>query len=154
MLAVESKCTECFEAHEAAFTPAYEGLVAELADPIWRAEYDRLIEDPRRYRFLDAAQLVKHYLGLRRRFSDRPVTLAYLYWEPANAPDVPACVVHAAEVAEFALRVDKSRVRFVAMPYRALWEDWADDTRPAWLREHVAELRRRYEAPVGQSVAA
>lgn len=154
VLAVESKCTEVFEAHEAAFKPAYEGLVAELADPIWRAEYDRLIEDPRRYRFLDAAQLVKHYLGLRRRFSDRPVTLAYLYWEPANAPDVAACVVHAAEVAEFALRVDESRVRFVAMSYRALWEDWADDTRPAWLREHVAQLRRRYDVTVAQSVAA
>lgn len=49
------------------FKPAYRDVVAMLADKTWRAEYERLSEDPRRYRFLDAAELVMHYLGLRRR---------------------------------------------------------------------------------------
>ena len=43
------------------FKPAYRDVVAMLADKTWRAEYERLSEDPRRYRFLDAAELVKHY---------------------------------------------------------------------------------------------
>ncbi len=98
VLAVESKCTETFGAHEANFKLAYREIVDELADPTWRAEYERLNEDSRRYRFLDAAQLVKHYLGLRRQFPDRPVTLAYLYWEPANAAELVPCVIHTAEV--------------------------------------------------------
>jgi hypothetical protein len=145
VLAVESKCTEPFHAHEANFKPAYRDAVAALAHPTWRAEYERLSEDRRRYRFLDAAQLVKHYVGLRRRFAGRPVTFAYLYWEPAGAPGVAACAIHTAEVREFACRVDDPDVRFVGMSYRQLWESWATDSRPAWLREHVAALRQRYD---------
>lgn len=148
VLAVESKCTETFGAHEANFKPAYDDVIATLADRTWRTEYERLAEDPRRYRFLDAAQLVKHYLGLQRRFPDRPVTLAYLYWEPANAAEVAACVIHDAELAEFASSVGDPRVRFVGMSYRKLWDDWASEGRPMWLREHVAALWRRYDVAV------
>ena len=52
-----------FDAHEARFEPAYRELVATLADSTWRGEYERLVEDPRRYRFLDAAQLVSTTSG-------------------------------------------------------------------------------------------
>lgn len=143
VLAIESKCTETFDAHQADFKPAYRDVVTALSDPTWRAEYERLTEDPRRYRFLDAAQLIKHYLGLRRQFAARHVTLAYLYWEPANAADIAACIVHAAEAAEFAQRVDDPRVQFVEMSYRQLWAQWAAEDQPVWLRNHVATLRRR-----------
>ena len=145
VLAVESKCTETFDHHVARFAPAYDQAVAELADETWRAEYGRLVEDPRRFRFLDAAQLVKHYLGLRRCFDGRPVTLAYLYWQPIDAIDVAACGVHAAEVAELTRRVADPRVRLVAMPYGTLWDEWDQDRHPAWLRSHVAALRERYD---------
>ncbi len=145
VLAIESKCLETFAAHEADFKLAYRTVIDDLADRTWHAEYERLVEDPRRYRFLDAAQLVKQYLGLRRRFHDRPVTLAYLYWEPVNATDLALCAIHAAEVAEFTQRVHDRRVRFVAMSYRQLWEDWTAEGRPEWLKEHVAALRQRYD---------
>jgi len=144
VLAVESKCLETFGAHEAEFNSAYRDVVDALADPTWRAEYQRLVEDPRRYRFLDAAQLVKHYLGLRRQFPDRLVILAYLYWQPTNASDVAVCVIHAAEVEEFTQRVNDPRVRFLGMSYRRLWEDWAAEDRPDWLNEHVGALQQRY----------
>lgn len=145
ILAVESKCTETFDAHSAEFKPGYRDLVATLADKTWRAEYERRAEDPRRYRLLDAAQLIKHYLGLRRRFADRPITLAYLYWQPSNASELAPCVIHAAEVAELSARLGDPRVRFVGMSYADLWADWAGDDRPGWLREHVAALRQRYD---------
>lgn len=148
VLAIESKCTETFDAHYADFKPAYHDVVAMLADKTWRREYERLEEDPRRYRFLDAAQLIKHYLGLRRQFADRRITLAYLYWQPSNGSDLAPCVIHAAEVAEFSRRVGDPRVRFVGMSYSQLWQDWTNDGRPAWLREHVAALRQRYDVAV------
>jgi hypothetical protein len=148
VLAVESKCTETFAAHHADFKPADRDVVAALADDTWLAEYERLAEDPRRYRFLDAAQLVKHYLGLRRRFADRPITLAYLYWQPSNATDIAPCMIHAAELAEFSRRVGDPDVRFVGMSYAQLWDDWTGDGRPAWLREHGAALRQRYDVAV------
>jgi hypothetical protein len=47
----------------------------------------RLIDAPDCYAWPDAAQLIKHAFGLAGRFGGRPVTLLYLYWEPAN-PDV------------------------------------------------------------------
>jgi hypothetical protein len=143
VLAVESKCTEQFSAHEAKFQPAYRRVVAETASRAWREEYERLVEDPRRYRFLDAAQLIKHYLGLKTQFNDRAVTLAYIYWEPANADEVPQCLVHRAEAQAFAAVVADPRVRFRQMSYPTLWAGW--DSQPApWLRDHVAALRNRY----------
>jgi hypothetical protein len=148
VLAVESKCTEIFQTHEAKFSTAYGPAVAGLAHPSWRAEFERLIEDPRRYRFLDAAQLIKHYLGLRRRFTDRRVTLAYLYWEPSNAKELAACAVHAAEVDEFSGRVADRQLAFVPMPYRLVWDEWAATSQPTWLQEHVAALRGRYDIAV------
>ena len=148
VLAVESKCTETFAAHEAMFRAVYHDVVASLAHPTWRAEYDRLVEDPRRYRFLDAAQLIKHYLGLRRRFTGRPVTLAYLYWEPTNAAEVATSVVHAAELAEFSRLVGDPSMRFIGMAYRTLWNDWAQRDQPSWLRAHVTALRQRYDVAV------
>jgi hypothetical protein len=144
VLAVESKCTEPFATHHAYFSPAYAAAM-ESVHPTWRAEYQRLVEDPHRYRHLDAAQLVKHYLGLRRCFDDREVTLAYLYWEPANASELASCSIHAAELAELRKRVGDPAVRFVGMSYRELWDHWADAERPRWLRDHVAALRRRYD---------
>ena len=149
VLAVESKCTETFDAHQASFAPGYAAAVASLADATWRAEFERLVEDPRRYRFLDAAQLVKHYLGLRHAYRDeRAVTLAYLYWEPADADGVAACRIHRAEVRELGRCVRASPVRFVPMSYRDLWEDWAKPDRPDWLRRHVAALRQRYDVAI------
>ncbi len=148
VLAVESKCTEPFAAHEARFSPAYGPLVAAVADSAWRAEFDRLSEDPRRYRFLDGAQLVKHYIGLRTNFDGRDVTLAYLYWEPTNAADLAACAMHRAEIAEFAARIATSRLRFVAISYGEVWDVWAQEGQPAWLRQHAAELRLRYDVCV------
>jgi hypothetical protein len=145
ILAVESKCTETFNAHTAHFKPAYRDVVARLADRTWRAEYERLAADPRRYRFLDAAQLIKHYLGLKRRFADRPITLAYLYWQPSNATEVAACVIHTAELAEFSRRLADPRVRFIGMSYTDLWEEWAGNTAPPWIRKHVGALRQRYD---------
>ena len=76
------------------------------------------------------------------------MTLAYLYWEPRNAPTVASCVIHEAELAEFARRVGDPRARFVRMSYRQLWDEWQAGRRPSWLREHVAALRRRHDLTV------
>ena len=147
VLAVESKCTETFDRHDASFSTAYNEAMTS-AHASWRAEYRRLVEDPNRYRHFDAAQLVKHYLGLRRRFEGRPLTLAYLYWTPANLEEIPACSIHVAELAEFRTRVRDPKMRFIAMSYRELWDDWSSPSRPPWLRRHVAALRRRYDIDI------
>ncbi|MCD4690078.1 hypothetical protein K8S17_01310 [bacterium] len=65
IIAVEGKFTEMLSTGAARFSPSYSRAVADLASPAWADLYDSLCSDPRRFRFLDAAQLVKHYLGIR-----------------------------------------------------------------------------------------
>jgi Restriction Endonuclease associating with ARP len=148
ILAIESKCTETFVVHEARFRDAYSGASSEM-HPSWRAEFERLVENPARYRYLDAAQLVKHYLGLKTTFQHRPVWLVYLYWQPSNGDEVAPCTIHRAEVKELGMRLGRSTHReFVAMSHRQLWEQWVSSAQPAWLREHAAALQARYGVAV------
>ena len=83
VVAVESKCLEPLTPHVAKFAPAYD---AEIRDgrrgTTWFQEMLRLVEKPRTYRWLDAAQLVKHAFGVAYTFADRPMTLLYLFWSP------------------------------------------------------------------------
>jgi hypothetical protein len=40
--------------------------------------------------------------------------------------------------------LDDPHVAFHAEAYPDLWERWARQPEPAWLRDHVDQLRRRY----------
>ena len=85
IVAIEAKCMEPLTPHVAVFAPAYEAetLDGRRQSP-WFQEMQRLLKQPRSYRWLDAAQLVKHAFGLAHTFPDRAVTLLYLFWEPSN----------------------------------------------------------------------
>lgn len=144
VVGIESKLTEYLVQHRAAFSPAYGDQIRDgrRAQGYFR-EMMRLIEAPDSYVWLDAAQLVKHAFGLARTFPDRPVTLLYLYWEPANPGSSPEFAAHRAEVAAFAERVAGATPRFAAMSYGALWETWRAAA-PDWLAAHLNALEARY----------
>ena len=97
------------------------------------------------YRWLDAAQLTKHALGLACQ-PTRPVTLVYLYWEPMDAGLSPLFAEHRREIDAFAERVAGGTPRFEAISYLELWDRWAKSLDPR-LVAHVANLRARYEGP-------
>jgi hypothetical protein len=148
VLAIESKCTETFTTHEAAFSETYASL-ANRMHPSWRREYEVLAEDPRRYRFLDAAQLIKHYLGLKREFEGQAIVFGYLYWEPFDALSLAPCAVHRAELTEFSRGLADPQVRFRALSCEQLWDEWDRDP---LLSDHAAALRKRYGVSVGAQV--
>lgn len=149
MVGIESKLTEYLARHRAAFSPAYaERFRDDRCEQGFFREMLRLVDAPESYVWLDAAQLIKHAFGLARCFRDRPVTLLYLYWEPANPDAAPEFVAHRQEVTEFAERVAGSTPKFRAMSYPELWRSW-DIAKPApWLVPHIAALRDRYEVTV------
>lgn len=146
VVAIESKCLEILTPHSAKFAPAYEAEIRdERRRTSWFREMRRLIEEPRAYRWLDAAQLVKHAFGLAYgEFVNRRVTLIYLYWEPSNPEAYPVFAEHRAEVTRFAASITGDGPEFVTMSYPELWRWW--DTLPEleWLPAHVARLRARY----------
>lgn len=149
-VAIESKLTEYLKGNErASFADRYGERVRELADQSWRGLYELLKSEPTHFHFLDADQLVKHYLGLKsaQKRDPRPIALTYLYWEPPNAAAHDAFDQHRRETDDFAQRVDDPTVAFKRLSYAELWEQWerSDELR---LREHVARLRERYEAPI------
>ena len=103
----------------------------------------RLIDAPHAYSCLDAAQLIKHVLGLMHSYSDHGVTLLYLYSEPLNAVEHRVFEEHRREIAEFADRIAGPGVAFEATTYNDLWSSW-DQTKPPCLRTHLRDLRARY----------
>jgi hypothetical protein len=146
VLAIESKLTEYLTGNErASFADRYVEAVQELADPTWAAMYRLLSDEPSRFAFLNADQLAKHYLGLKRtqQSDPRPVLLLYLYWEPPVA-DGAAFVDHRREIAEFTGLVDDPGIRFSALSYPELWQQWEDESKNEHRREHLARLRERY----------
>jgi hypothetical protein len=145
VVAVESKCLEPLARHTAKFAPAYN---AEITDQrrqtAWFLEMERLVKEPRAYRWLDAAQLVKHAFGLAYTFGDQPVMLLYLFWEPSNPEAHPIFAEHRAELTRFAESKMDDRPEFAAMSYPELWRSWDTHPEPEWLRAHVGRLRARY----------
>lgn len=145
VLAIESKCTEYLATHKAMFADAYfEKILDDRRDSPWFTEMERLRQDPRCYRHLDAAQLIKHAFGLAHTFPGRQVMLLYLYWEPVNLEADPAFARHRSEVADFARLVEGGFPRLTSMSYPALWDSWQNRKGPDLLHAHVVNLQARY----------
>ncbi len=89
------------------------------------------------------AQLIKHYLGLRKQYRDgRQVYLLYLFWKPLNAASIPEYSRHAQDLQRFGNAVAEGRsVQFIAMDYLQLWESWSQDVD---LAQHANLLMKRY----------
>ncbi len=145
VIAVESKCTEYLSLHRAAFSSSYRDRISDArAGSPWFKEMLRLTEAPEAYRWLDAAQLIKHALGLAHTFPDRKVTLLYVFWQPQGAELCPVYAQHQAECRSFSKAIAGGAVMFEFMDYRALWDSWRALKRPDWLIRHLDRLTIRY----------
>jgi hypothetical protein len=148
VLGIESKCTEYFAHKPAMFAQSYHVRIDDdRRRGAWFRELERLSAEPHAYRFLDAAQLVKHAFGLGHTYPTGDVTLLYLYWEPENGDSLPEIATHRREIADFASRVAGDRITFASESYLDLWRDWSSSG-IAWVKAHAAQLARRYGVPV------
>ncbi|QDV67933.1 hypothetical protein Poly24_16390 [Rosistilla carotiformis] len=146
VVAIESKLTEYFTPKQAFFADSYTRENLPYAEDCWWT----ILEDSKDAgkRYLDVAQLVKHYLGLRRHMCDGGagrIELLYVFWEPANANQLDCCVQHREEISALIDAVSGSAVTLAAISYSDLWRDW--DSTPA-LKTHVANLRARYDVEI------
>jgi hypothetical protein len=149
-ICIESKFLETLSDKDARFAPAYAAAIEQMAEEPWAAMYRRLIAAPRHFQRLDAAQLVKQYLGMRNTLSPEaaPITLLYLYWEPEDADRVTEFRLHRAEITEFSEAVSGALIRFVATSYPSLWSEWERSGSWPDAGEHVRLLDQRYRFPL------
>jgi hypothetical protein len=149
-VAIESKFTETLGSKKAEFASSYDKAVGDLAEPQWQQLFAVLKDDPKRFTCLDAAQLVKHYLGIRHSLSTQGGTLAlvYVYWEPTNASEIPEFALHRDELSRFSDSVEGSAIRFFSLSYPTLWEQWTTPEMGKDAASHVDALRARYLMPV------
>lgn len=151
-VAVESKLTEYLSPKEAKFGKRYQKAVDELAHASWKDVYEKLRENPTMCTRLDAAQLVKHYLGIKRRIVEAAGdgcswTLLYAYWEPQDAAAYEPFRAHRAEIQSFLGMVADPEVEFRAICYNDLWSEWEKDDR---FRTHAQALKARYEVRLNE----
>ena len=151
VVAIESKLTEHLgAAHAADFRPGYEGIIETVAHASWARKYEELRRNPDYYAFFNAAQIIKHYLGLKSdldgTIAGRTVTLLYLYWEPRDAEDHAVFRQHRAAVSAFSNGLEDETVRFEAASYPELWKHWLAATGS---NTHLTELHSRYVLDLG-----
>jgi hypothetical protein len=150
VIGIESKCLEIIGDPRADFRPAYnEDLRGARRQTPWFHEMQGLMTNPRAYRRLDAAQLIKHALGLAFSFPGRRTTLAYIFWEPTNASEISIFREHRADLDRFKEAIGAGTPDFVSLSHQELWNYWATmDDAPVWLIAHVGKLRDRYSFAV------
>ncbi|MGD9783026.1 MAG: hypothetical protein AB7V14_12885 [Kiritimatiellia bacterium] len=141
VIGVESKFLEILAPKPPKFADSYSRENLPQMEPSWWYLMNALKAGPDQY--LDAAQLVRHYLGLRNQpeFQGKKIVLLYVFWEPENWRDFPEYRRHREELAAFQEQVKDSAVTFIWTTYPELWDQW---TALGLSPDHVKELRKRY----------
>jgi hypothetical protein len=143
-VAVESKCLEYLTPKTPVFSPSYNTIADGRRDSPWFQLIDLLRHEPARFRHLDAAQLVKHALGLMRTPFVESVTLFYLYWEPLNYNDFPEFQLHRQEIASLQALLPDASPPLRTITYAEMWKGWRSTNKERWLSTHVDRLQERY----------
>ena len=141
VIGIESKFLETLIPTQPVFTGSYTRERLPQIEECWAKLMGDLKAGPKQY--LDGAQLVRHYLGLRNQpeFKGKKIILLNMFWEPENWADFPKYRQHRAELAAFQEAVKDSEVTFVWMTYPELWRYWEA---LGLFPEHVRDLQKRY----------
>jgi hypothetical protein len=144
LVAIESKCTEHLRRKHGEFKCAYDSLVEKM-EAGWREVFKAIRKQSDRFGGLDAAQLVKHYLGIRHSAKEHRKVLLYLFWEPLNAHTLLAFKDHRRRIVEFSEMVRGSEVEFQYQSYPELWRSWSSGASASpVVSEHLRQLEKRY----------
>jgi hypothetical protein len=148
IIGIESKFTEYLKPKKPHFSDSYQRENLPQAEDQWWNLLEKTRDGSPQY--LDTAQLIKHYLGLRclnnnEGFVNHEITLLYLFWEPENWNDFDVFKNHRNEIESFTNQVKGSSVKFVAKSYPELWKEWGAQKD---ILVHVENLRNRYYFPI------
>ena len=148
VIGIESKFTEYLVKKKPGFSKAYDRLRPPAnSESCWWSVYEQAKRGKPRY--LDIAQLVKHYFGLwrykRSENAAKSVNFLFMFWEPQNWQDLDVCQHHRQECAELAQATKESVIPFNWLSYPNLWQEWL---KSPVLAQHAQDLIRRYGVQV------
>lgn len=151
IVAIEAKLIEHIRDYKCAnFSNVYLNPVPNEYNRGFSDEMRALMKTPKKYKYLDAAQLIKHAFGLANTYKgEKQITLLYIYWQPED-PDCPEYAhhfrMHREETETFKEQVSESKMNFHAISYPELWDMWSKNNqmKKSWLSKHVSELKERY----------
>jgi len=141
VLGIESKFLEPLTPTRPHFPDSYTRESLPQCEDAW---WEILVRAPNMgFCHFDVAQIIKHYLGLRKQYSeDRSIYLLYLFWKPLNASDFVEYEKLEREIETFQSAVQPAKgVTFRSLDYIQLWNSWLEDTE---LAEHANRLIDRY----------
>ena len=147
-IGIQTKLTQLFDTHEAKFSSSYTTNRNPRWCNIWYQQMQHLQRHNKYYKYLDAAQLVKHAFGMRNTFPNHQTKLLYLYWQPTNTNQPHEFIDHQNEIKDFANQVNGGTPSFHFMSYLELWNDWDNSNTPNWLKNHIKNLRERYQITI------
>jgi len=142
--AIESKFAEPYDDREhKGFAPSYFETLGLWDDLPTCRDLANLINGSEQFTCLDAAQLLKHILGLRRNHKEQGFTLLYLWYD---VRDSDAADTHRKEIERFQQIVCRE-VSFRSMTYQKLFAALLPQTECA---DYAEYLTSRYFAAVDE----
>jgi hypothetical protein len=131
ILAIECKFLETLGMKKPKFSDQYSNIKDNRRKSKWFLLMTEIINGNISFRYLDAAQLIKHYFGLAHEYADNDLDLeiGYVFWEPdgngyAPGPVVDLYAEHRKECEKFAELVSGDKVKFSFFSYFELIDYW------------------------------
>lgn len=136
---IESKLLEPLGYTRKKLTSGHLKVIRRTGDEVW----GKLAEDIYRcrlaFRYVDVAQLLKHWMGVRNHHDGYRVMILYVYWEPSDWNIFDHFREHRKELADLNERLHTAAIKFHAISYASIWEEMK-----RYEPEHVNRLEGRY----------
>lgn len=127
-LAIECKFLESFSTKKSHFSDSYFLINDHRKKSLWYSLMTDIGNRTVDFKYLDAAQLIKHFFGICKDLSsENHKTLLYIYWDSKNnkISQSEAYKKHLEELNLFSSQVKgDSQLTFEYMSYQELWQQW------------------------------
>ena len=156
IVAIECKFLETLGHKKKEFSDQYFKIKGSRRDSKWFQLMEDVYNNKDSYKYLDVAQLIKHYMGLS--FDDigsnKKLKLAYVYWEPSEIIDNEINSIfkeHRNECERFGKSVKcdpvMTEVTFEYYSYFKLIDFWLSEVGGSNLERYFEEFNRKYRLP-------
>lgn len=153
VLAIECKFLETLGQKKPKFSDQYLTIKDGRRDSKWFRLMTEIINGNIKFRYLDAAQLIKHYFGLANEYmytENLDLEIGYVVWTPDEKGSAPDSVIdlyaeHREDCERFAKLVSGDKIQFSFYSYFELIQYWCANGMEDRLLEHFKVFVDKYK---------